>query len=274
MRSSNHAYTLITGGSQGIGLALARECARRGRPVLIVALDEPELYQTAEDIHEAFGVPAHALGLDLTQPDAAGRVWDWCEQNGYEIDCLINNAGFGRSGLFEQLPLEEYRRMLALNNWALFEMTYRFIPMLLGRPGARIMNMSSLEAYLPTPYKAAYSGVKHFVFAFSLALAEEMRPRGISVTVLCPGSTLTNEDGLRRIKAMGRKARLVVMMPDQVAREAIDGMLRGKRVVIPGRINRFIAFLARNIPLGVKMRLLAGIFTAYADTKRPVQREE
>ncbi len=257
-------FALVTGGSQGIGKALSLECAKRGMNVLIVALDNEYLQATRKEIESAHpNISVDVFGIDLSRPDAAREVYDWCLANDYRVNMLINNAGFGRSGWFEKMPLETYRTMIQVNNQALFELCYHFMPMLKEHQPAHIMNMSSLEAYLPTPYKAAYTATKHFVFAYSLALREELKPFGVNVSVLCPGSTITNEDGLRRIQSQGRKAKLVVMMPEPVAEIAITDLLGKKQIIIPGRVNKFIAFLSRQIPIRRKMRLLERLFRSY-----------
>ncbi|MEL7120395.1 MAG: SDR family NAD(P)-dependent oxidoreductase [Bacteroidota bacterium] len=259
-------YTLVTGGSQGIGKALALECASRGMNLIIVALENEHLTNTTQEIAQQYpNLKIDKLGIDLSKENAALEVFEWCKSKQYEVNVLINNAGFGRSGWFEQLPLAMYQTMIRLNNQALFEMCYHFMPMLKANTPAHIMNMSSLEAYLPTPYKAAYTATKHFVFAYSLALKEELKPFDVHVSVLTPGSTLTNEDGLKRIQSQGRKAKLVVMMPDAVAKIAIDDLMKKKHIIIPGNVNKFIAFIARNLPIKTKMRLLEKIFRSYVN---------
>ncbi len=259
-------YTLITGGSQGIGKALAQSCARRGMNLLLVALENEHLPKTAAELKVAHpDIQVDSLGINLAQKDAAKEVFEWCRKNDYQVNMLINNAGFGRSGWFEKMPLEMYRTMIQLNNQTLFELCYHFIPMLKQNQPAHIMNMSSLEAYLPTPYKAAYTATKHFVFAYSLALREELKQFGVNVSVLCPGSTITNEDGLKRIESQGRKARLVVMMPEPVGEIAISELLNKKQIIIPGRVNKFIAFLSKRIPIRRKMRLLEKLFRSYVE---------
>lgn len=262
--TSSKYFTLITGGSQGIGKALAIECAKRGMNLLIVALENDHLESTVQEIRSKFNyIKVHELGIDLSRKEAAQEVLSWCQSNGYQVNVLINNAGFGRSGWFEKMPLGMYRTMIQLNNQALFELCYHFLPILKQNKPAHIMNMSSLEAYLPTPYKAAYTATKHFVFAYSLALREELKQFDVNVSVLCPGSTITNEDGRRRIQSQGKKAKLVIMMPETVAEIAITDLLNKKQIIIPGRVNKFIAFLSQRIPIRRKMRLLEKLFRAY-----------
>lgn len=265
VKSVDIFFTLITGGSQGIGKALARECAKRKMNLLIIALPDEHLETTAQQIRDEFKVEVATLGMDLSQQGAAKKTLEWCQENNYQVNMLINNAGFGRSGWLEKLPLNTYRRMIGVNNQALFEFCYEFLPMLKANKTAYILNMSSLEAYLPTPYKAVYTATKHFVFAFSLALKEELKSFDVHVSVLCPGSTLTNEDGLKRIQAMGRTARIAVMMPEPVAEIAINKLLKKKQIIIPGNVNKFIVFLSKIIPVTRKMRLLEKIFRSYVN---------
>lgn len=262
-QTGKEGYTLITGGSQGIGRAMAEECARRGLPLLLVALDNELLPQAAAHLRATYGVTVDTLGIDLTAEGAARQVYDWCRGKGYSVDHLVNNAGFGRGGLFENHDLQEYIAMMRLNNEALVSLTYHFLPMLRTRSQARILNMSSMEATLPLPYKTVYTGTKNFVYAFSLALREELKPTNISVSVLCPGPVLTNEDGLKRIEAQGMRSQLLLMRPEQVAPIAIRGMLDGKAVIIPGRLPWWLMKMGKVFPTAPKMRILERIFRRY-----------
>ncbi len=263
-------YTLITGGSQGIGRALSMECAKGGQNLIIVALPNEHLENTAAEIRTAHSVEVLTLGIDLSKENAALEVFEWCKKNNYSVNILINNAGFGRSGWFEQLPLSTYQTMISLNNRALFEMCHYFIPVLKEKAPAYLMNMSSLEAYLPTPYKAAYTATKHFVYAFTLALHEELKPFNVHAAVLCPGSVLTNEDGLKRIQSMGAAAKMVVMMPEPVAEKAITALFKKRSIIVPGSVNKFIVFISKLIPIRRKMRLLEKIFRSYVKEEKEV----
>lgn len=257
-------FALITGGSHGIGRAIALECAARGINVLIVALPEPNLEHTLSDLRKRYpDVRVDGLGLDLRGPRAAETIAAWLRENDYAIDILVNNVGFGRGGLFESLKLIDYRDMVQLNNAFPIALTYLLLPGIIARPRRHILNVSSLEATLPLPYKSVYTGTKGFIYSFSLALREELRDRDVKVSVLCPGPVLTNEDGLRRIKAQGRRSQVLLMMPELVARIAVEGMLRGKAVIVPGRANRVIVGLMRFIPTRLKMRILEYIFRKY-----------
>lgn len=262
---NNNTFALITGGSHGIGRAMAFDCAKRGIPVLIVALPNDELTETVAEIREKHNVFVDSLGLNLAQDNSSQQIFDWCEKKGYSISYLINNVGFGRSGKFNHTTLAEYKTMLQLNNQVMIELTYLLLPKMQKTPGARIMNMSSMEATLPIPYKAVYTGTKSFIYSFSLALREELREHGLPVTALCPGPVLTNEDGLKRIEAQGWKSKVLLMYPDDVAPIAIRGMLKGKAVIIPGKHNYAAVVLFRFIPRWLKMRILEKIFRNYKE---------
>jgi len=263
LESESGFYTLITGGSQGIGLAMAKECAARGMNLLLVALDESRLYEAARDIQKEYDIIVNCYGIDLTQDNAPQKVYDWCVESNYRVNILINNAGFGRSGIFNTHSLQEYRAMMRLNNQALVEMTYHFLPMLQQSSDWRLLNMSSMEANLPIPYKAVYSGSKHFVYGFSLALREELKEHGSRVSVICPGPTITNEDGLKRIKKHGWSAKLLVKMPEEVAQIAIHQMLQGKGVIVPGRMPYLLLKISRLFSTSTKMVILGKLFRKY-----------
>ncbi len=262
MTASNE-YALITGASLGIGKEIAFELSRRNINTLLVALDTPELHKVKKQISENFNTNVNAFGINLTEPDAAGKVYQWCIDNSYTIKYLINNAGFGEGGYFEDIPLNRYHEMIDLNNKAYISMIHYFLPDLKKHGNAHIMNTSSMEATLPLPYKAVYTGTKNFVYAYSLALNQEVRKFGVKVSILCPGPVLTNEGGLKRIKAQGGKAKLILLMPDKVAKVAVKYMLRGMLIINPGKMNWWITKIQKLIPTRIKMRILEKIFRAY-----------
>jgi len=156
--------------------------------------------------------------------------------------------------------------MMMLNNKVMVEMTYHFLPELERHKQAFILSLSSLEARLPLPYKAIYTGTKNFVYAFSLAIAQELKFSNIKVSVLCPGPVLTNPEGLSRIKAHGKRSRLLMMYPDEVARIAVRAMLKGKQVIVPGVLNAIFFKLGSILPVGMKMNILERLFRVYKTT--------
>ena len=261
----NKKYTLITGASMGIGRAFAFECASRGMNLLLVALPEAALEETKTKIKEQFAVDVITYGVDLTDPAAVKALYDYCLQEKIAVNILVNNAGMGAGGRFENISHQVYLNMLSLNNQALTLMTYHFLPMLKQQPSAFILNMSSMEATLPLPYKSVYTGTKGFIYSFSLALREELANSNIKVSVLCPGPVLTNPEGLKRMSAHGNRAKMVMLMPEEVAKIGIENLLKGRSVIVPGKINWTIVKMMKLCPTSLKMKLLERVFRVYKD---------
>ena len=256
-------YTLITGACKGIGKALAYECASRGMNVLLVSNDKECLEGVCSDVAATKGVEAHCLHEDLMEEGACARVFEWVTKNGYPVNVLINNVGIGKGGTFWSMALQDIQHMMLLNNKVMVELTYHMLSELHRHPKSYILSMSSLEARLPLPYKAIYTGTKNFVYAFSLAIAQELKFSNVKVSVVCPGPVLTNPDGLARINAHGKRSKLLMMYPDQVARIAIAGMLKGKQVIVPGALNTFFFTLGSFLPVRTKMSILERLFRVY-----------
>lgn len=258
-------YTLITGASQGIGKAFALECAERGMNLFLVALPNPFLYDTEKMIRENYPIEVISLGIDLTDPDSPRKIYEFSLENFIEVNFLINNAGFGTSGLFEKSDMLINFRMIALNVQASVGLMRLFIPDLKRNGPSHILNVSSMEATLPLPYKTVYTGTKNFIYSFSLALNEELKGTGVRVSVVCPGPVLTNEDGFKRIKSHGARARLLVKMPDFVAKKTIHAALKGKVEIIPGILPKILVKLGKGFPTLLKMKLLEKVFRVYRD---------
>ena len=249
----------------GIGRAFAFECAYRGMDLLLVALPEAALEETKREVNERYRVNIITYGVDLTHPEAVQTLYNYCLQQKITVQILINNAGIGAGGLFENIPHRIYLSMLNLNNQALTLMSYYFLPMLKQQSSAFILNMSSMEASLPLPYKSVYTGTKNFVYAFSLALREELAYSNVKVSVLCPGPVLTNPEGLKRMNSHGKRAKIVMLMPEKVARIGVEYLLKGRAVIVPGKINWTIVKLMKLCPTSLKMKILERIFRVYRD---------
>lgn len=268
LNQSTQDWVLVTGGSHGIGRALALECLNHNLAIAIVALPNADLKHIEEELAGISGAVFATLGLNLVADGAVDKILTWLQAGGIKPKYLINNAGFGRGGLFENTPWPEYRTMMQLNNQVMVDLTYALLPVLKETKGG-ILNMSSVEATLPLPYKTVYTGTKAFVYNYSLALREEMRYYDITVSVLCPGPTITNEDGLKRVKAMGTLAKIAVTMPEDLAEESIRGMLKGKAVIRPGFIVKLMAFLGKLFPRAIKLRVLEKLFSKYREEEQP-----
>ena len=248
MKTVPGAYALITGASQGLGRALAEECARRRMHVLLVALPQTGLRELSAEIAARYGVESHYLEQDLTDPSGPEQVAHWVAAHDWNLRMLINNAGVSTHGLFEDTSLEGNERVMNLNMAAVVRATHLLIPTLKARRPSYILNVASLAAMGPMPYMPVYAASKAFVFSFTLALREELHRSGIRVSVLCPGGMPTNGDSAQRIGANGMGGRLSAVRPGRVARIALARMLRGRACIIPGWLNRIVAVLSSVTP--------------------------
>jgi short-subunit dehydrogenase len=244
---NNLTYSLITGASAGIGKAMAAELASRKYNVLLIALPGTGLPAVVEEINRKYPVLAHGLELDLTSTAAAQRILEWCRSNHYRVNMLINNAGFGNFSSLEKSDPAELTGMMILNNQALVVLTHVFLLELKENAAAHILNVGSLASFMPIPNKSVYAATKSFVYSFSSALRYELLPHKIYVSCLCPGATLTNKTVRDGVKAIGVNKRMIQSAED-VAREAVEGMLQRKYRIIPGKLNRVLYTIRQLLP--------------------------
>ena len=230
--------------------------------VLLVSNDRTCLHSVCEELRLK-KIECHYLALDLTEDDGPSKVSQWVAQNDFKINMLINNVGIGKGGMFGTMNISDMLYMMKLNNKVLVELTHCLLPELKQHARSFILNLSSLEARLPLPYKAVYTATKNFVYAFSLAIAEELKPSNVCVSVVCPGPVLTNPEGFSRMNAHGSRSKILMMYPEPVARIALDGLFKGKRVIVPGFLNAEFFKLGSLLPVDIKMRLLEKLFRVY-----------
>src|SRR5271156_4950090 len=188
MYKYNGKTALITGASTGIGAEFARKLARRGMNVILVARSEDKLQALASELKN---IKATVIPLDLTLPDAAPTLKKKVAELGLQVDLLINNAGFGTFGPFEEIDPKLEQQEIQLNVMALVDLTHAFIPAMLERGEGAIINLASVAAHQPVPYMSVYAATKAFVLSFSEALWAEYKDRGIRVLSLNPGATKT-----------------------------------------------------------------------------------
>jgi len=238
----NNETALITGSSSGIGMHLAREFARHGHRVVLVAPVEEELEQVAADIQREFGVDAEIIAADLTDENAADEIWDELSVMGLDVDILCNNAGRGQRGNFWEIPLEDDLEMIRLNAEAVVRLTKRFLPRMLARRSGRILNTASVAGFEPGPTLAVYHATKAFVLSLSEALATELKDTGVTLTALCPGPVDT--DFFPKADMVDTKAfqKGNVMPPQEVAEAAYKAVMSGERVIVPGGMNKAMVF--------------------------------
>lgn len=254
------SYALITGASKGIGRSLAVSLARRKYDLLLVARSSTDLAALSTKLSEEYGVTVHYLGLDLTLPDAALQLRDWCAMHQFKVSLLVNNAGYGIWGYFDELPLEEQNNMLQLNMQLPVALTYYMIPLLKEHPKAYILNIGSTAAYQAVPTMILYAASKSFLLAFSRGLRHELKRTNVSVSCLCPGPVNTNFIERARMQAIQATAEKYGMTPELVAEKALKGLFAGKPEIIPGTLNTISATAARLLPKALIEHIAAGLY--------------
>lgn len=251
---------LVTGGGSGIGRELVRQLLARDVPVMAVALHDEELTALRADSRG----PLATHAVDLTREGAVDEVLAACERAGIAVELLVNCAGVGLFGDHVDLDRAALRRMIGLNAAALADLCAAVGAQLRARGRGAILNVASTASFQPLPRLAAYAATKHFVAALSEALAEELAPHGVQVSVLHPGTTRTPflaGAGVDTADAqgVGRLADRVAMDPAEVATAAIEGLLRGERRIVPGASNRAHDLAQRVLPRTLLTRLFGRV---------------
>jgi hypothetical protein len=238
---------LITGASSGLGAELAREFARHGHDLVLVARDAVRLNRLAEELQTGSSIALTVVTRDLAQPGAAGDLAAELSRRGLEIDILVNNAGMIVYGEFSRTSWEDEQQMIGVNLMALTQLTKLLLPGMLARREGKILNVGSVGSFAPSPLNAVYSATKAYVLSLSEALAEEVRGSGVSVMALCPGVVRT-ELQTRASMTHVRLMRSGVLEAADVARAGYAGLMAGRRVVVYGPATWLQVFLTRFLP--------------------------
>ncbi len=247
--------TLITGASSGIGLALAREFARRGHAPVLTARREAELQALADAI-AAEGQPRPlVIASDLGTPAGVAAFAEALRAQGLEPAFLVNNAGFGLLGHAAQLDRARQLAMIDLNMRALTDLSLRLLEGIKRQRGG-ILNVASTAGFMPGPSMAVYHASKAYVLSFTEALHAELKMEGVRVCALCPGPVAT-EFFQQAGQADVDLPSFLLRTPERVAREGYEGLMAGHRVVVPGTSNRILTLLARVLPRRVMLALSA-----------------
>jgi hypothetical protein len=239
---------VITGATQGIGRALAEEFAHEGHTLLLVSRDEATLAAAARLLAEAHGVEVKFVACDLSTLAGCAGVEEALRRFGLYADILVNNAASMTAGFFQDQDIGELRCLVDLNVRAVVDLTRRFLPGMVARRSGGLLNVASMEGFMPVPYQATYAAAKAFVLSFSRALAYETMYTGVRISALAPGTTAT---GLHA-KAGAENSRYVMLLPamssEDLARIAYRQFMRGKKVIVAGWFNRLSVFARRFTP--------------------------
>lgn len=253
-------YSLITGASRGIGEAFARTLASEGHSLILIARDLQALTALQQSLTAQWGVKVVVIDIDLRDPNATRIIYERTEKEGWDVDLLINNAGFGRFGEFESHPVDDYVAMVQLNVTAPMVLSHYFLRAMRERGQGAIIHVASMAAFQPTPYMTVYGATKGFLRAFSEGLAGELRDSGVRILTVCPGLTDTHffmAAGADLTKTLHAAPKMLT--PDVVVKESLDALRRGTMTVVPGLKNRIVAFLSSAMPHRIGVPLAARI---------------
>jgi len=244
---------LVTGASAGLGAEFARQLSRRGQRLVLAARRTERLDALAAELDNARSVTA-----DLARPGAAAALIADIEQAGERVELLVNNAGFGLHGRIAGLDPARQREMIDLNCGTLLDLCRAVLPAMIERGSGAILNVASTAAFQPGPGMAVYFATKAFVLSLTEALHEEMKLHGIRVTALCPGPTKTEFSEVAGFAGNGGFDCLS-MDAQTVVRAGLRGLERNKAVVIPGALNKTVAFSTRLAPRALARRIAGAL---------------
>ncbi len=253
---------LITGASSGLGAEFARQLARDGKDVVLVARRADRLEALRAEIERAGGARCYVIAKDLSRLEAPEELFAETTKLGLDVDWLVNNAGFGTNGRFVDLPLAKEREEILLNVHCLVALTRLYAPGMVARRRGAIVNLGSIGSFLPTPYMATYSATKAFVLSFSEALATELASTGVAVLALCPGATKTEFQEVAGVTEAVPE--FTYMTAEAVVAQAIEAAKAGKRTLVPGWMNKTLAVTTRMTPRSVLARIAGSMFAPKA----------
>src|SRR5919198_5396910 len=246
---SSDSTCLVTGASSGIGADLARSLARRGHGATLVARRVERLEELADELRREHGVRAETIACDVSQPKARAGLARQVEELGLTVEVLVNNAGFGSGGLFYELDQERELEMVRVNVEAVVALCGTYVPEMVGRGRGAVLNVASTAAFQPLPRQATYAATKAFVLSFTDALHADLEGTGVTATALCPGPVKTEFVATAGIEdAAAGLPGIFWAEPEFVAEQGLKGLERGKRVVVPGTLNRMGALGGQHVP--------------------------
>jgi uncharacterized protein len=252
-------WALITGASAGIGLELAKLLAAEGANMVLTARRIDRLQKLAADLSSQHGIRTEVFSADLTRPEAPGEIYAFTANKKIEIEFLINNAGFGAYGNAYKIPAGTMLEMVQVNCSAVVHLTRLYLPGMVQRRHGDVMIVASLAAFQPLPYNACYAATKAFDLLFAEGVAEEVRPHGVRVCALCPGSTVTE---FQEVAHQPDRAFKNAETAEKVARVGLEAQAAGKSYVISGFMNRLMKEGQRLAPRSLVTKMAAKMMRA------------
>lgn len=253
------AYTLITGATSGIGLALAHEFAGRGDALLLVARRADALAETAAMLRARHGVEVLERICDLADAAAVTALVDGIEQAGLQVVRLINNAGFATAGAFVDQSWHSERDLLMVNVLSLAQLCHAIGRQMVKAGSGQILNVSSITGFMPGPWMSNYAASKSYVLILSESLREELGPLGVQVSVLCPGTTRSPFFAKANIAIEKAAPDKLIMSPEEVARITAAALDRNVAIIVPKFRNKLLAIAPRLGPRWLLRKVVASL---------------
>ena len=245
-----NSYALITGASSGIGLEIAKSLAKRNYNIVLTARRQELLKKITKELISTYGVEADYISCDLMDPNAPGELYAFCKQKGYQVDLLVNNAGYAIPTAFENTTMEDEEKFIRVLGISVIALCKLFIKDMLSKGKGRIMIISSVAAFAPpSAIQTLYGPIKTFMNRFSESLNINYNHRGITSTAVCPGYTITNfhtSSGVQ--KQMDDVPNFMKKDAVRVAEAAVQATFKGKRTSVPSKTFKIIVFLLKIIP--------------------------
>lgn len=239
---------VITGGSRGIGFALAERFVQAGHRTVVVARNAVRLEEAAAELKSSTGSEVTTVLCDVSEPNAIDVITAALDRNGLYLDVLVNNAGLGLAGPFISQSPADLSQLIALNVQTVTRLTREVLPPMLARQQGGVLNVASLGASIPGPHQAAYYASKAYVVSLTEAIASEVSGQGVRVSALLPGPVNTEfHEEMGAQKSLYRFV-LPPMTSKSVARSAYRGFMLGNRVIVPGISNLFFYVALKLLP--------------------------
>ncbi len=247
-------YTLITGASQGLGKAFAEFCAKKAHNLILISLPNESIDVLSKELKNKYSIQVITFELDLSKTENITYIVNAISN--LDINVLINNVGIGGTKKFTEVSLEYIDNIILLNMRSLVVLTHQLLPKLLDQKAAYILNIASLAAFSPIPFKTIYPASKAFVSSFSRGLNTELKGTNVHVSVAYPGGMTTNKDVSQRIHSQSKLVKLSILPVSKIASICIKKLYNKKAIIIPGNINRLSSILQRIVPLQIQLSIM------------------
>ena len=250
-------YALVTGASSGIGLEVSKNLAAKGYNLVLTARRTDLLNDLANDIENQYGVDVDIISKDLTLYDSPKEIYQFCKSNNYDINLLVNNAGYGIKTAFHNTSIEDEENFIRVLGTSVIMLTKLFLPKMIENGGGKIMIVSSVASFAaPSAIQPLYGPIKTFMNRFSDSININYKHKGITSTSVCPGFTITGFHTASGVQEqMDRVPKFMVFSAERIAKEAVDATLAGKSLCVPTKTYKFLVFMLKNIPQSI-LRLI------------------